>query len=29
MTKLLHLIFGVLRSGQPFNPNFLSERKTA
>lgn len=29
MTKLLHLIFGILRSGKPFNPNHLSNPKTA
>ena len=26
MRKLLHLAFGVLKSGQPFDPNFLGER---
>lgn len=29
MTKLLHLIFGILRSGKPFNPNHLNESKIA
>lgn len=24
MRKLLHLVYGVLKSGQPFNPNFIT-----
>jgi transposase len=24
MRKLLHIVFGVLKSGRPFDPNFLS-----
>ena len=27
MTKLLHLIFGILRSGKPFNPSHLQSQK--
>jgi len=29
MTKLLHLIFGILRSGKPFNPAYLASSKIA
>ncbi|MEO5915521.1 MAG: IS110 family transposase [Luteolibacter sp.] len=29
MTKLLHIMFGILRSGQPFNPSHLTQPKTA
>jgi hypothetical protein len=25
MRKLLHVCFGVLKSGQPFNPNFAGQ----
>jgi transposase len=25
MRKLLHLVYGVLKSKQPFNPNFLAQ----
>lgn len=29
MRKLLHLIFGILKSGQPFDPNFLNNKAFA
>jgi transposase len=29
MTKLLHLVFGILRSGMPFNPDHLANPKIA
>jgi transposase len=29
LTKLLHLIFGILRSGKPFNPTHLQSPETA
>jgi hypothetical protein len=29
MTKLLHLIFGILRSGKPFNPSHLQSPEIA
>ena len=29
MRKLLHLIFGILKSGKPFNPNFLVNKPVA
>jgi hypothetical protein len=29
MRKLLHLAFGVLKSGRPFDPHYLSKRLVA
>jgi hypothetical protein len=29
MRKLLHLAYGVLKSGQPFDPHYLSKRSVA
>jgi transposase len=29
MRKLLHLAYGVLKSGQPFDPHYLSKRPVA
>jgi len=26
MRKLLHLAFGILKSGQPFDPNYLKKK---
>lgn len=26
MRKLLHLVFGILKSGKPFDPNFLDHQ---
>lgn len=27
MRKLLHLVFGILKSGRPFDPNYLNPKQ--
>jgi transposase len=29
MRKLLHLVFGILKSGRPFDPNYLNQMQVS